>query len=392
MTDFEFPGVYIEEIGAGGHAIAGVPTSTAAFIGLTGIAFDVETNGSLTGKPILVTSLADYERSFGGSSGAGYDLHQALRLFFDNGGERAIIVSVGPFGPADPAALRAGLDALDEETESAILLAPDALRLPKDEYHAFVREMIARAAKSRRRMAIVDLHQGDAAAGADRRALLADFRAAMAALPQEARSFGAAYHPWLVTDAGPAPPSAAVAGIYARTDKAGGVWKAPANAGVIGVSDVTDSIEEADLGEMNASSDGLAVGPIRVFPGRGILVWGARTLDANNGDARYVPTRRTLIYVEQSIAGALGPFAFEPNDPPAWTRARAMAENFLIDLWRQGALQGAKAQEAFFVRCDRTTMSQDDLDNGRLVMIVGLALLKPAEFIPIAIGQHAQPA
>ena len=341
-------------------------TATAAFLGYTEKAVE----------PARIGSLLEYERLFGGPSEAGYDLHAALRLFFANGGARAFIVPVGRFGAVDASQLRAGLDAVDAEAEPAILLAPDALRLPKDDYHAFVREMIERAAASRRRMVIADLHSGDA--------LPADFLAAMAPLAAEARSFGAVYHPWLKAGAEAVPPSAAVAGIYARTDTQRAVWKAPANERVLGIDDLSGAGEDAP--------DGPAVNAIRKFPGKGILVWGARTLADASAEWKYVNVRRTLIFVEHSIEAGLQWAAFEPNDERTWSLVRSAVENFLIALWKDGALQGIKPQEAFFVQCDRTTMTQDDIDNGRLILLIGMALVKPAEFVILRIGLKASAA
>src|SRR4051812_7301796 len=115
MAEFEAPGIFIEEVPLRAHSIEGVSTGTAAFVGSTERAAELETGKGLAGEPTRVFSLIDFERSFGGSGGASYDLHEALRLFFENGGQRAVIVSVGPFGPPDLAQLRTGLDALEGE-------------------------------------------------------------------------------------------------------------------------------------------------------------------------------------------------------------------------------------------------------------------------------------
>ncbi|HEX4737550.1 MAG TPA: phage tail sheath C-terminal domain-containing protein [Allosphingosinicella sp.] len=394
MAEFEHPGVFVEEIPLPIHSIEGVPTGTAGFVGYTERAVEPETGRALTGEPTLIAGLRDYERLFGGPGGAGYDLYAALRLFFENGGSRAAVVSVGPFGVVDAAQLGAGLDALDEEKEHAILLAPDALRLPKADYHAFAREMIERAAASKRRVAIVDLHGGGepaVASEAGLAALLAEFRAAMAPLPADARSFGAAYHPFLLTGEGPVPPSAAIAGLWSRNDIDRGVWKAPANLAPSGAAGLSFEMSRAAQEGMNAPPDGLAVNVIRSVPGRGILVWGARTLDAGNGEYRYVSVRRTLIYIEQSVAAGLQSLVFEPNDAGTWTRARDVIDNFLQILWRAGSLQGAKPEAAFFVQCGLgTTMTQGDVDDGRLIVEIGMALVRPAEFVIIRIGQRMQ--
>jgi phage tail sheath protein FI len=161
------------------------------------------------------------------------------------------------------------------------------------------------------------------------------------------------------------------------------VWKAPANADVVGAVGLAHDVSAA---EQAALADA-GVNPIRRFPGRGILVWGARTLDPQSLDWRYVPVRRFAIFLEASLGKGLAWAVFEPNGEPLWARVRASVEAFLVQLWRVGAFPANKPQEAFFVNCDRTTMTQADLDNGRLVCEVGVAPTRPAEFVIFRIGQ-----
>ncbi len=216
--------------------------------------------------------------------------------------------------------------------------------------------------------------------------LIADFRAAMAGQP--GRSYGAVYHPWLVMPDSPAvPPSGAMAGLYARLDREQGVWKAPTNVAPAGVTDLTVHYLEPEGAALNNPADGVAVNAIRSFPGIGLRVWGGRTLDGNSNDYRYIPVRRLLIFVEQSLKRGLTTSVFEPNGPATWTKARLQAETFLTALWRQGAFQGATSNKAFFVKCDRDTMSQDDIDQGRLIMQVGVAPVRPAEFVTVNIAK-----
>ena len=127
---------------------------------------------------------------------------------------------------------------------------------------------------------------------------------------------------------------------------------------------------------------------LQYFPGRGILLWGGRTMSSDPA-WKYVNVRRLLIFIEASLQKGTQWVVFEPNDEPLWAKVRRTVTNFLTRLWRGGMLQGQKPEEAFFVRCDRTTMTQADLDNGRLIMIIGIAPIKPAEFIIIRIGQWA---
>ena len=187
------------------------------------------------------------------------------------------------------------------------------------------------------------------------------------------------------------PPSAFVAGIYARTDAARGVWKAPSgsDAQVAGASGLALMIVERD----NARLAALGINALRNLPGRGIVVWGARTVagaDGQGSEWKYVNVTRLSIFIERSIARGLQWAVFEPSGKLLWARVRRTVEQFLLDLWSRGALAGSRTDQAFFVHCDRTTMTQDDIDNGRLVMVIGIAPLKPAEFVIIRIGAWAQ--
>ncbi len=192
---------------------------------------------------------------------------------------------------------------------------------------------------------------------------------------------------------GTLPPSPAIAGIYTQNDNSRGVWKAPANVGLSAVTAPTLPINDAMQDDLNVPLDGLAVNAIRSFMNRGTLVWGARTLDGNSSEWRYVSVRRTLIYVEQSVALALEPIVFEPNVAQTWARVTAMIENFLQGLWRQGGLMGPTPKDAFYVKCGLgVTMTAQDLLDGRLIVEIGLAPVRPAEFIVLRIGQHMQGA
>jgi phage tail sheath protein FI len=192
---------------------------------------------------------------------------------------------------------------------------------------------------------------------------------------------------------GTLPPSPAIAGIYTQNDNSRGVWKAPANIGLSAVTAPTLPINDAMQDDLNVPLDGLVVNAIRSFMNRGTLVWGARTLDGNSSEWRYVSVRRTLIYVEQSVALALEPIVFEPNVAQTWARVTAMIENFLQGLWRQGGLMGPTPKDAFYVKCGLgVTMTAQDLLDGRLIVEIGLAPVRPAEFIVLRIGQHMQGA
>jgi uncharacterized protein len=185
------------------------------------------------------------------------------------------------------------------------------------------------------------------------------------------------------------PPSGHVVGLYAKTDVERGVHKAPANIVVQGITGLELTINKGEQDILNPDN----INVIRDFrvSNRGIRIWGARCLTSDT-QWKYVPVRRLFIFVEESLDEGTQWVVFEPNDYPLWARVRQSITNFLIRVWRDGALMGATQEEAFFVRCDRTTMTQDDIDNGRLIILVGIAPVKPAEFVIIRISQYTAEA
>ncbi|MCB9500647.1 MAG: phage tail sheath subtilisin-like domain-containing protein [Deferribacteres bacterium] len=179
------------------------------------------------------------------------------------------------------------------------------------------------------------------------------------------------------------PPSGAIAGVYAKVDATRGVWKAPANVSLNNVSDVTEIIDFADQEGLNVDPEsGKSINAIRPFTGKGILVWGARTLMGNDNEWRYISVRRFFNMVEESVKKATYPFVFEPNDANTWIKIKSMIENYLIGLWRDGALFGSKPEHAFFVNVGLgTTMTAQDINEGRMIVEIGMAAVRPAEFI-----------
>ena len=201
-------------------------------------------------------------------------------------------------------------------------------------------------------------------------------------------TFAAMYHPWIeMYDAGSRrtayfPPSGAMAGIYARTDNSRGVHKAPANEIVRGCTGLSCSYNDAEQDILNP----IGVNLIRSFTGRGIRVWGARTI-SSNGLWKYLNVRRLFIYVEQSIKANTDWVVFEPNSEVLWSRVTQTISSFLATCWRDGALAGTTPEQAFFVECGHSTMTQDDIDNGRLICSIGIAPVKPAEFVIFRLTQ-----
>jgi uncharacterized protein len=207
-------------------------------------------------------------------------------------------------------------------------------------------------------------------------------------------SYAALYVPWIVTPnplatAGsaiaaeiPVPPTGFMAGIYARSDQNNGVAKSPANEVILGASRLERDISFAEQGVLNP----LGINCLRYFPNRGYRVWGARTA-SSDPEFMYVNVRRYLIYLEHSIDQSTQWAVFENNGPALWARVKEAIDSFLYNEFREGNLLGDSPAQAYFVRCDQTTMTQNDLDNGRMICLIGVALLKPAEFVIFRIGQ-----
>lgn len=266
---------------------------------------------------------------------------------------------------------RKGLTAFKEIDEISIVCAPDA-----NPVSGLVSAIISHCEDLKDRFAIIDAD--------DSSTNVSEIK------PRDNfdTKYAAFYYPWIkIVDPLTGkekliPPSGHMAGIYARSDVERGVHKAPANEVVRGAMDLEFQITKGEQGMLNPRG----VNVIRAFPGRGIRVWGARTLSS---DAlwKYINVRRLFIFVEESIEEGTQWVVFEPNDEKLWARVRATITQFLTRVWKDGALMGTKVEEAFFVKCDRTTMTQDDIDNGRLICIIGIAPVKPAEFVIFRIAQ-----
>ena len=206
-------------------------------------------------------------------------------------------------------------------------------------------------------------------------------------------TYAALYHPWLqVFDPLDKknvmiPPSGSIMGIYARSDNSRGVHKAPANEVVRGCTGLDCQFNKGEQDILNPKGVNL----IRAFPGQGIRVWGART-SSSDGSWKYINVRRLFIYIEESIKANTNWAVFEPNDEVLWVRVQRTISVFLNNMWRNGSLAGSSPEEAFFVNIGRDTMSQDDIDNGRLICVIGVAPVKPAEFVIFRITQKANAA
>ena len=358
-------------------------------------------------------------------------MYYALQLFFANGGGPCYVVSVGPYkalmGPLLESELEAGLNPLAKEDEPTLIVFPEAQRLSIGSYKTLHVQALVQCADLKDRFVIMDLH-GDTvdlnSAGGDLTAAVENFRTS--GIDTANLKYGAVYAPNIATTLDFAyketaidvtlpdsttvkldtlattdnqryelakaaildldcalPPSGAIAGIYASVDEERGVWKAPANVSVAAAIKPTIACSAAEQGGMNVDSKaGKSVNVIRAFTGRGTLVWGARTLAGNDNEWRYINVRRFFNMVEESTKNATEAFTFEPNDANTWVKVQAMIENFLTTLWRQGALQGVKPEHAFYVAVGLgKTMTALDILEGRMIVEIGMAAVRPAEFI-----------
>jgi phage tail sheath protein FI len=188
------------------------------------------------------------------------------------------------------------------------------------------------------------------------------------------------------------PPSGAMAGVYTAVDSTRGVWKAPANVSLSFVISPAVPIDDADQEDLNVDTNaGKSVNAIRAFTGKGTLVWGARTLTGNDNNFRYISVRRFYIMVESSVKAAAFQFVFEPNDIHTWLKVKAMIENYLFELWQQGALAGIKPEQAYYVKVGLgQTMTSQDILEGRMIVEIGMAVVRPAEFIILRFTQMQQ--
>lgn len=372
------PGVYVQVSPATPASIAGVSTSVTAFVGPT-------LKGPTKSPPKLLTSFIDFERIYGGLGDLSFDpplnhVAHAVREFFAEGGTQLYVARVkgksAKTAPSPPDYAPA-FALLAEIADVAIVAAPGHTALPGATAVGIAQQLVAHAEQLRYRFAVLDSPAGQSVA--DVQTYKSQFNSKSAAM----------YYPWVVT-ANPIssgelmlPPSGFVCGIYARNDANRGVCKAPANLVVQTALRFERALTVADQSILNPAG----INCLRTFPGVGNAVWGARTT-SSNADWKYVPVSRYLAYLERSIDFGTHWVVFEPNGEPLWSRMRDLISNFLLNEWRQGALLGSKASEAFLVKCDRTTMTQNDLDNGRLICLVGVAVVRPAEFIIFRIGQN----
>lgn len=322
-------------------------------------------------------------------------LYLSLKTYFDNGGGRAYVMNVNSLASAVP-----GFDDITLLVQAGARL--DSFKTPVstlcklgNTYFAVFdgpSEEIGRNGKVTTSTASIGNDQGT------------QKKAKEATEPKDAtegydsNSYTAAYYPWLQADWAiksnktrvDIPPSAAVAGAYCTVDRERGVWKAPANVALKGGVTPKYKVSDDLNGILNVPvSGGKAINVIRAFRGTGPLIWGARTLKSDLDTWRYVPVRRLFNAVEKDVHRAMGVAVFEPNSAPTWERVRSAIDIYLHSLWRQGALQGSTPQQAYFVQVGLgQTMTADDINNGKLIVQIGLAAVRPAEFIILQVSQQ----
>jgi phage tail sheath protein FI len=414
------PGVYVEEVPANIKPIAGVSTSTPAFIGVVPdkihlVAKREPTEAdaatfklvdfTLTApseSPVLITNWTQFTRAFGDLVGdptfdatkdpnptvnTGHrNLAQAVYGFFNNGGSRCFVVRIAAITDLDDA-----LKALAAIDEVAIVAAPGILDDSTRD------KLVIHCAKSGDRFAIFD--GPDVAT--DITTLTRTAADPTPGLAPKRTDLAAWYFPWIkVFD--PAtklqkpdgdgllavPPSGHMAGIYARVDNARGVHKAPANEPILGALNVTQLISKADQETLNPKG----VNCIRVLNDN-ILVFGARTIGGDaNADLKYVNVRRTLLFLRESIDEGMQFVVFEPNTPALWQKITRNTTAFLTNVFRSGALFGTTPAEAFFVKCDAETNPPELRELGQVVTEIGVSIVRPAEFVIFRISQVTLPS
>ena len=406
-TSYLAPGVYVEEVPSGARPIEAVGTSTAAFVGYA------PNPKARLNEAVAINNWSEFLRHYSTPESQGTPLAQAVYGFFYNGGARCYVVNVG--GPDEPivgdARGRKGLDLLEAIDEVAIVAAPGYTDPASHD------SVLALCERLRDRFAILDAPSIDrvksivqltevAQVGlAEKKAQKKEGESGDAAGTPKAGNeggglrarpspggYGAFYFPSIrVRDAfNPreiidAAPSGYIAGVYARNDAERGVHKAPANEVIRGALGVSYQVTQQEQGALNPNG----VNCIRFFLNEGIRIWGARTL-ADTSDWRYINVRRLFNMAEESIARATRWCVFEPNDPSLWKKIIRDVRAFLMLLWRQGALMGRTPEEAFFVKCDEETNTQEVIDAGQVVILIGIAPVKPAEFVIFRIGQGVE--
>ncbi|KQC01785.1 phage tail sheath C-terminal domain-containing protein [Pedobacter sp. Hv1] len=519
LSNIQSPGVYINELNAFPNSVVPIATAVPAFIGYTPQA--VYEGKSYLNVPQKITSLSDFvafycypdppapaspskqynpeyylvqqksqptDPNYLVIDGAFYSivpdpntiyyLYNSIKLFYDNGGGDAYIVSVGTYGapsksPMTPGTqiinpnvklndLTAGLKLLINEQEPTMYICPEATLLSIGDNSTLMETMLLQCTQTQTAMCLFDIIGGR---NPDPILYTNDITTFRNNTGVTGLDYGAAYYPFIGTSimqtndidytnlfggdvkqlapllnsptnpnpvaatilsnienppgtpltvlqyhnalinasktystlinqilagANILPPSGAMAGVITTTDNQVGPWQAPANVSIVGATSLPICLSESQQANLNMDAvSGKSINAIRFFNGIGILVWGARTLEGNSQDWKYMQVRRTLTFIEQSCKLAAHPYVFQPNDKNTWEAVKSMISSFLTSLWKEGGLMGGTPTDAFSVSCGLgTTMTGDDILNGRMTVVVRVALIRPAEFIVLTFQQQ----
>ncbi|HXI24704.1 MAG TPA: phage tail sheath subtilisin-like domain-containing protein [Pyrinomonadaceae bacterium] len=383
-SNYLTPGVYREE--------SVLKSTTQLQTGVPGFVGFVKSSPSdLLKEPISLNRQSEFYTLFEGQLAAGSYLGDAVNGFFLNGGARCYVVSAMIADGADEAtkesALVEALQTLSPLTDLDLVAIPDAMMLGAEAAKRVQSEMLRHCEANGNRMAILDaLPKGNA------QVVMGQRHDIMVGLPEPVN--GALYYPWLKINGDRwIPPSGHVAGIFSRSDARTGVFKAPANEEVLGTLDLVIqdesglwkaiNIDNRLQGQLNPEG----INCLRAFPGRGIRVWGARTL-SYDPNWRYINVRRLVLTLRRWIDANMTWASFEPNTPQLWIQLKRELTVYLTELWQAGALAGSSAEQAFFIKCDGETNPPDVREAGQIVTMIGLAPSAPAEFIIVRIVLH----
>jgi len=406
MPEYLAPGVYVEEVPSAVKPIAGVGTSTAGFIGVSANITRPWDPAKRTGMPARptgeayqqaaalspqpVNSWTEFTQKFGDLQDANQYLAHAVYGFFNNGGTRCWVTRIA--APGDD--LERALQQFESIDEIAIVAAPLPPNVAAAALNAAQAALVAHCERMEDRVAILDsardIPDDNLVISADDSGIWRP-----AANP---KGYGAFYFPWIeaadpLGEAGArvtVPPSGHLAGIYARSDAERGVHKAPANEVVVGALGVRYPVSKILQGSLNPRG----VNCIRTFGGT-VKVYGARSLASDpQGDPEwtYVNVRRLVNFLRESIDEGTQWVVHEPNAPELWSKIRRNVSSFLNGVWASGALLGTAPEQAYYVRCDETTNPQEVRDLGQVVAEIGVAVVKPAEFVIFRLSQWAGPA
>jgi len=398
MPEYKSPGVYVEEVPSAIRPIAGVGTSTAGFIGLVpdnvgmpespGEPYKVAPEN----EPQLITNWAEFTKKFGKIQDSNKYLARAVYGFFENGGTRCWVIRITSFKSTTANdAVREALvkfEAIDEIALIAIPMPSDIGAGNKNlSRRVEIREMmLSHCENLKDRFAILDgeeVVQNDLVpkniySNSDKTAM------------GKTSNYGAVYFPWIDISGNQEylPPCGHIAGIYSRVDSERGVHKAPANEFIRGALGLKYRLSKSQQDGLNP--DGINV--IRQFNGSP-TVWGARTIGGDtNADFKYISVRRLFNFIRESIDEGTRWVVFEPNDISLWQKIKRNVSAFLTNVWRDGALFGATPEEAFYVKCDEETNPFEVRELGQVIIEIGIAIVKPAEFVIFRISQWAGPS